>query len=256
MLSGFDFSHWNSDAQVQKYYAQADFVCHKLTEGDYYIDPKAYARASKMFKATDKPVIWYHLVRPDKGLDPIKEAKFFVSQLSYVEAFGPFGIAIDVEQPYVPYNSKQAVLIWLVTIVKEIRKTYNRPVFIYMGDLYPDAWYKELKKAGAEFWICRWRNTAPDHEWAIWQNTERHNSEKLDHDYCNLPLSELWDKCVNSNAEAILEASGMTAEELAQIVVDIIKGKYGNGDERKKALGDKYEACQKILNAIFKEVKK
>lgn len=39
-----------------------------------------------------------------------------------------------------------------------------------------------------------------------------------------------------------------SSDEIEQLVIDTINGKYGNGEERKKALGKNYEKVQKLVN--------
>lgn len=252
MLNGFDFSQWNSDAQVDKWYNQADFVIHKLTEGRTFTDPKAFARAQK-FKG-EKPTFWYHLVRPDNGNSASAEASNFVTKLAQIEKYGAFGMALDLECNYVPYNSPRETLEWLKELVRNIRKVYPKPVLIYMGDLYPDCWYTELSDCGAKFWIAYWSSNEPKHDWTMWQNTSKYENENLDHDYCNVTVSMLWDMCVTDNVQQVIKDSGMTPEEVAEIVLGIIQGKYSTGAERKRLLGEKYSVCQRVVNMIFKEV--
>lgn len=254
MLNGFDFSQWNSDAQVSKWYGWADFVIHKLTEGRTFTDPKALARAA-MFK-DGKPVFWYHLVRPDNHNSAADEAANYVSKLAQVEKHGRFGLALDLENSYVPYNSPKSTLDWLKELVVNIKKAYNKPIMCYMGDLYPDFWYKELEEIGCKFWIAYWSGHEPKHNWTMWQNTSKYEGENLDHDYCKVTLTELWSYCSGDTPIQVIEDNGMTPEEVAQIVVDIIKGKYGSGAERKRLLGDKYSVCQRVVNMIFAEVQK
>lgn len=42
------------------------------------------------------------------------------------------------------------------------------------------------------------------------------------------------------------------AEELVHMVCDTIKGKYGNGDERKENLGKNYNIVQEAINKLYK----
>ena len=47
------------------------------------------------------------------------------------------------------------------------------------------------------------------------------------------------------------EKKTLTAAEIDAMARDVIAGKYGNGAERKRKLGDKYEAVQKRVNEIY-----
>lgn len=242
MLQGYDFSHHNGDKQVFERYPRADFICHKLTEGVNYTDPKAKARAALWHG--EKPIFWYHLVRPDKGNTPAAEASHFIAKLATIEEYGPFGLALDLEADFVPYNSK--LKDWVVDLIRKIKSAYNKPILVYMGDLYPDVWYEEIRNAGGYVWIARW-GKSPKHRYEVWQDTSTYDNENLDHDISPLALSEMW-KMVGGTPIR------MTPEELCAEVLKTIRGEYGTGEERKKALGDKYYKVQSIVNTIFKEV--
>ena len=43
----------------------------------------------------------------------------------------------------------------------------------------------------------------------------------------------------------------MSNKEIKEAAQDVIKGKYGNGSERKKELGDNYEEIQSKVNDIL-----
>ena len=244
MLQGYDFSHYNSDKQVSARYPGADFVCHKLTEGTGYTDPKASARA-QLWKG-DKPTFWYHLVRPDKGNTAAAEASHYITQLAKIENYGPFGLALDLEANYVPYNSKDATLNWICDLIRKIKAAYNKTVLCYMGDLYPDKWYKAIREAGGAIWIARW-GKSPVHKYEMWQDTSTYDGENLDHDVSPLALSEMWRLIGTAPVK-------MTPKELAELALGVICGNYGIGEERKKALGDKYYKVQNVVNIIMKEV--
>lgn len=243
MLQGYDFSHYNSDKQVSNRYRSADFICHKLTEGTGYTDPTAKARAALW--NGEKPIFWYHLVRPDKGNSAAAEAAHFVAKIATIEQYGPFGLALDLEANYVPYNSKRDKLDWICELIRKIKAAYNKTVLVYMGDLYPDYWYTEIREAGGAIWVARWGRT-PVHKYEVWQDTDRYENEVLDHDVSPLTLTEMW--------SLIGPVVKMSAEELALETLKVIQGVYGTGEDRKAALGDKYSKVQKMVNVIMKEV--
>lgn len=242
MLEGYDFSHYNSDKQVFERYEKADFVCHKLTESTGYTDPTAKARAAAW--KGEKPIFWYHLVRPDKGNTPGAEASHYITKLATIEEYGPFGLALDLEANYVQYGSKY--LDWIIELIRKIRAAYDKPILVYMGDLYPDIWYDKIRDAGGYIWIARW-GTTPRHSYEVWQDTSRYDGENLDHDVSPLTEHDMW-KLIGGYPVK------MTAEELCTEALNVIRGEYGTGDERKKALGDKYGKVQSLVNTIFKEV--
>lgn len=242
MLQGYDFSHHNSDKQVSDRYRSADFLCHKLTEGISYTDPTARARAG-LWRG-EKPIFWYHLVRPDKGNTPAAEASHFITKIATIEEYGPFGLALDLEHAYVPYGSNY--LGWLIELIRKIKSAYNKPILVYMGDLYPDNWYEEIRSAGGAIWIARWGNH-PTHKYEVWQDTDRYEGEKLDHDISPLTETQMWELIGDGHVD-------MSMEEACELALGVVQGKYGIGMERKRILGEKYDKVQRIVNFIHKEV--
>lgn len=247
MLNGFDLSHHNGDAQVANVYPRAQFICHKLTESTGYTDPKAKARAAAW--KGEKPIFWYHLIRPDKGNTAAAEASHFIAKIATIEEYGPFGLALDLEANYVPYNSGKTMCEWVCDLIRKIRVAYNKTVLVYMGDLYPDYWYDEIRKAGGAIWIARWGKN-PTHPYEVWQDTSRYEGGNLDHDVSPLSIEEMWSLVGDSSAINV----SMTAEELADLAHRVLKGEFGTGSDRKAALGDKYYKVQRIVNAILQEV--
>jgi len=55
-------------------------------------------------------------------------------------------------------------------------------------------------------------------------------------------------KPVKKSKEAKDKKSSKKSSDLDTMVNDVIRGKYGNGEARKKALGDKYAEVQKAVN--------
>ena len=45
-------------------------------------------------------------------------------------------------------------------------------------------------------------------------------------------------------------------EKIYELAVKVIFGEYGNGDERKQKLGDKYYEVQNLVNRIYEIVKR
>lgn len=59
---------------------------------------------------------------------------------------------------------------------------------------------------------------------------------------------------VNGEEDIELPKQKLSDEELKQMALDVIKGKYGNGEERKQKLGEYYSSVQKIVNEALKKV--
>lgn len=79
----------------------------------------------------------------------------------------------------------------------------------------------------------------------LWQYT---SSGKVAGISGNVDMNTLW-KYEESPAEPTNpDIAGKTTQELAE---EVIAGKYGNGEERKKALGDRYDEVQTLVNQML-----
>lgn len=251
MLKGFDFSHWNGDKQFSSLSGDCDFLFHKITESTSYVDPKAKARV----KGIKVPFGLYHLIRPDKNTIYSGEAENFTQHIDELRRDGyRFGIALDIEQAYVPYNSPDTKLEWIEGLVELLSGMYGQKIILYMGDLYPDYWYKRLEKAGAAFWICRWTDNINriKHKniMSFWQQGTYYRGHTVDLDYFtgddkNVMLTLLG--CDQAKAEEI-QKDPISDDALTVIAGDVIAGHYGNGEDRKENI---YHAVQNRVNEML-----
>lgn len=248
-MLGYDFSHWNSDKQFNEKMPSAQFFFHKASEGMYNNDPCCISR----LKATTKPCGVYHVVVPKKNSWE-NEFENFCAVLDRIFSFRKVGIALDLENSsnYVPYDSGEEVLVWLFNMVTALKNRYGQPVILYMGDLYPDQWYRDLEDAGAVFWIARWGKN-PTHKCHFWQSADNLNGEKLDVDQTMVSDEEAL-RCLG---EASIEKypQKMVTEEQLQSALRVIaravwQGRFGMGKERKDLI---YKAVQNCVNNLGKD---
>lgn len=261
-MFGFDFSHWNSDSDFSLYSKECDFAIHKASEGKSYKDPKYHARMVNFPK--DKLWGLFHVVCP-KRYSYEAELKNFCDCIDQTFFYRQCCIAIDLENTpgYVPYSSDADVKKWIVNFISDLYKKYNKRILVYMGDLYPDDWYKDFKAAGGEIWICRYRQKAPDHSCVLWQYTDAYEGHKLDADKVidEAVFRSLWGSSYLSNLmncckdKVFISTDGIyTAvdEDLANacsIFADyVIKGYFGTGLERKEQI---YKMIQNEVNRRF-----
>lgn len=255
MLKGFDFSHWNNDRQVASLLlGDCDFLFHKITESTSYVDPKAKARI-KGISIKKVPFGLYHLIRPDKNTTYSGEAEHFTHYIDELRQDGyRFGIALDIEQGYVPYDSPTSKLEWIEGMVKYLFDRYGQKVILYMGDFYPDTWYKRLAAAGAAFWICRWTDNINriKHKniMSFWQQGTRYGYYTVDLDYFtgddkNVMLTLLG--CDTAQVQTTPEDT-ISDDALTILAGDVIAGHYGNGNVRKVNI---YNAVQNRVNEML-----
>ncbi len=88
------------------------------------------------------------------------------------------------------------------------------------------------------------------------KNGKRNREEIKAHflSYCNAGGKQLQGLLNRRKEELALFSKGANAssEDIDKIARDVIAGKYGNGEDRKKALGELYAVVQKRVNEILK----
>ena len=105
-----------------------------------------------------------------------------------------------------------------------------------------------LELENYSIWLAQWNNEiTADFPVDIWQNTNHLEIGNIscDGDY-------LVNEDLINNDDPIPEPTPSVDVNIYQsLAVDVIYGRYGNGEERKEALGDYYEETQKIVNDIY-----
>lgn len=246
-MFGFDFSHWNSDSDFSLYSKECDFAIHKASEGKSYKDPKYHARMVNFPK--DKLWGLFHVVCP-KRYSYEAELKNFCDCIDQTFFYRQCCIAIDLENTpgYVPYSSDADVKKWIINFISDLYKRYNKRILVYMGDLYPDDWYKDFKAAGGEIWICRYRQKAPSHSCVLWQYTDAYEGHKLDADKV---VDEKIFKSLFTTIDVVQPVDDIKdLTNACSIFADyVIKGYFGTGMERKEQI---YKMIQDEVNRRYK----
>lgn len=250
-MRGYDFSHWNADKQVSERLKTADFIFHKMSEGTG-TDPKILSRMGMIPKTM--PMGVYHLIKPKHlsvGTERMKIEEMF-DKLRDIRS--DIGLALDLEATdyYVPYNSPDSILEWVVSLVDGLHKKYNIPIILYMGDLYPEHWYQRLSQAGGVFWIARW-GSRPRHECHFWQDTSKYDGENLDGDLSMKPDNEILTvlqfngKIEDKEEEEEVKYPCTVSEAVEVLAREVIAGRFGNGSARKENL---YRIIQQKVNEL------
>lgn len=155
-------------------------------------------------------------------------------------------IYLDLEEQRTANLGKQAVT-QIGNIFCSVIKCAGYKAGVYANlnwfENYIDS-YKILN-AGNSIWLAQWNNEiTADFPVDIWQNTNK-NEFGFDGDYL-----------INEN---LLVDNGDNSvdnlQELQSLAVDVIYGLYGNGQERKDRLGNKYNEVQNIVNDLYRIIK-
>ncbi len=105
---------------------------------------------------------------------------------------------------------------------------------------------------GFKIWLAQWNVEKPtaNFPYQFWQFTNKLNvaSLKIDGNYCE-------DKEIIANNQTIIKPSkennSISDETIELLAIKVINGVFGNGIERKNALGDKYNIVQQRVNQIL-----
>lgn len=252
---------------------QADFVIIKATEGVGFKDPQFDVFISQAL-ALGKRIGVYHFARPyaQNFNNPRSEADWFFSVVQpYI---GRVMLILDWEAER-KYDVEWAKA-WLDR-VKELSGV--TPVF-YSYESCVNSYNWSSVAYEYPLWVARYLDYVPDYnydmsgagpkpkvrwwnKYIMWQWT---SSGRLDNWGGNLDFNifyeDDWDRYCSSKGKIIVpdnpgpepksddpnDLSNFTDDELAQRVME---GVYGNGEDRRNALGVRYGAVQKIVNQAY-----
>lgn len=257
MLKGIDISHHQKGIDLGA--IDVDFVIIKATEGNGYTDEMCDTFYQKA-KALGKKLGVYHFARPDLGNTAEAEADWFVKEtLGYhKEAI----LVLDWESGDLTNVSWAKA--WLDR-VKE--KTGVKPIIYMSASVMNSADWSSVVDTDYGLWVANYGNndgTAqtsvfdryPLKYWsfyALWQYTSK---GKLNGYNGNLDLnyfsgdSSAWDKYAGGSPSTG-NTSKPTEKSVDELAQEVIAGKYGNGDARKQALGNRYNEVQAKVNEIL-----
>ena len=256
MLKGIDISHWQKGIDLGA--IDVDFVIIKATEGNGYTDEMCDTFYQKA-KSLGKKLGVYHFARPDLGNTAEAEADWFVKETKgyHKEAI----LVLDWESGDLTNVSWAKA--WLDR-VKE--KTGVRPIIYMSASVMNSANWSSVVNADYGLWVANYgTNDGTAQEsvfdryplkywsfYALWQYTSK---GKLNGYNGNLDLnyfsgdSSAWDKYAGgSPSSSNVKPVEKSIDELAQ---EVIAGKYGNGEDRKNALGSRYDEVQARVNEIL-----
>lgn len=133
------------------------------------------------------------------------------------------------------------------------------------SDFDDDANYDEKNRVGnSDFFAFKnkdgkWVITEEDMKWVLPEGVEPDAEMRKQLEAfkgfqdSNIKTHEDWDEAVNSIINKGKKQSGSGEFDVDAAAKDIIRGKYGNGQERKDELGEDYAAVQKRVNELMKQ---
>ena len=258
MLKGIDISHWQKGIDLGA--IDVDFVICKATEGNGYTDEMCDTFYQKA-KSLGKKLGVYHFARPDLGNSPEAEADWFVKEtLGYhKEAM----LILDWESG----NLKDTVWArkWLDRVYS---KTGVKPVIYMSASVMSSANWGDVVAGDYGLWVANYGsnngtaqeevfNRYPLKYWsfyALWQYTSK---GRLNGYNGNLDLNYFsgdgtaWDKYAGGSPSSSKPSNPVETKSTDELAREVIDGKYGNGEDRKNALGSRYDEVQARVNEIL-----
>lgn len=256
MLKGIDISNWQKGLDIAS--TGAEFVICKATQGTTFVD-QSCDRHYQLAKKLGLKLGVYHYA---SGGDPIAEADFFVKNIK-----GYIGEAILVLDWERNQNSRYGEYAsWCIEWLNRVKELIGVKPLIYMSaSVIREADWSAVVKGDYGLWVAGYpdnRNSwdipkflwdvAPWKFYAIWQYTS--SGGKLDRDVFTGDRAA-WDKYAARNGSVPTPAStsaptpaNKSNEDLA---TEVIRGNWGNGQDRKNRLvaaGYDYNVIQNIVN--------
>ena len=258
MLKGIDISHHQKGIDLGA--IDTDFVIIKATEGNGYTDEMCDTFYQKA-KSLGKKLGVYHFARPDLGNTAEAEADWFIKEtLGYhKEAM----LILDWESG----NLKDTTWArkWLDRVYS---KTGVRPVIYMSASVMRSANWGDVVAGDYGLWVANYgsnNGTAQDSVfdkyplkywdfYALWQYTSvgRLNgyNGNLDLNYFSGD-SSAWDKYAGGSPSSSKPSNPVETKSTDDLAREVIAGKYGNGEDRKNALGSRYDEVQARVNEIL-----
>ena len=258
MLKGIDISHHQKGIDLGA--IDTDFVIIKATEGNGYTDEMCDTFYQKA-KSLGKKLGVYHFARPDLGNSAEAEADWFVKEtLGYhKEAI----LVLDWESGDLTNVSWAKA--WLDRVYE---KTGVKPIIYMSASVMSSADWSSVVNADYGIWVANYgsnNGTAqesvfdryPLKYWsfyALWQYTSvgRLNgyNGNLDLNYFSGD-SSAWDKYAGGSPSSSKPSNPVETKSTDDLAREVIAGKYGNGEDRKNALGSRYDEVQARVNEIL-----
>lgn len=240
MKYGIDISHWNGNIDFNK--VDKDFVIMKVSQGTH-----KDAKFDEYYNKCKLPKGVYIYNKVKTVAEAVAEAQFAVKCLQSKTL--EYGVWLDMEDASMRKLGKKA-LSDIINTEAVILKSAGFKVGIYCNrDWYLNVLDSASLSKQYPFWIARYpasdngtikENLSPKNlnGCAIWQYSSKGSVKGMSGN-------------VDLNIEFASPFEHVHSVDIDQIAHDVIDGKYGSGEERKKNLGNLYTIVQKRVNEIL-----
>lgn len=253
-MRGIDISNWQAGMNISS--LDVDFCICKATEGLGYVDPTCDGFIQQCI---NNDILWgfYHFAREN---NPEDEAEFFYNNCKNYFTHGIPVLDYETEN----YSNKD----WCERFVYHLHELSGVWCILYISASrcieYANSWLPEkcgLWVAGYPYVMTDWTedempyNVYPFSVVAMWQFTSSLIIpgfwDKLDGDIAYMDR-EAWMKYANStDSQQNVENDKISKKTTDDLVLETLLGEYGNNDDRKRMLGDRYYEVQNRINKLY-----
>lgn len=236
-------------------YIDADGVIVKATQGWSYTNPYCVQWVEDAL-SLGKAVGVYHYIG---GGNARKEMDFFINSIR--NWIGKVVVCLDWESYQ---NSAWRDESYLEACIKRVIELTGMPPIVYASKDAPFPW-SLCKKHNCGTWVAQyasmnqtgWQDTPWNESSYTCTIRQYTSSGRISGWGANLDLNKFYgdinawrayfgDATTGGSTDTPTSPSGTTLE----LAIAVMEGKYGNGDARKQALGDRYQEVQDFINHI------
>lgn len=245
-----DISNWQRGIDIGAVLAGVDMLIVKATEGTGYVDACCDGWVQAALGA-GRPFGFYHFFR-GRG---VAEADFF-----HRSCLGYFGRGVPILDVETDQCSKAEVQ----AFVDRIHELTGVWCVVYTSASFVDRFMNDHVKAHCGLW-CAGYPTKPT-TWTSrdfpygrhtagctvvgWQFTDRLAIGGKGVDASAIYMDEAaWARYANPGGAA--EQTAASEPSVGELARGVIAGRYGNGDDRRRALGTRYDEVQRRVNEML-----
>lgn len=254
---GIDISRWQGDFNLAQAKREGvEFAIIKAGGGDagLYKDGQFENNYNKC-KVMGVPCGCYFFSKALNVADAKKEAEYFYNLIKDKKFELP--VYFDIENKTQLAVGK-AALTQIIHTLCQYMEERGYFVGIYSSASYFKTYMNDNELQRYDHWIASWGTVKPN-GCSIWQfggETNKLRSNKIagqtvDQNYMYKDYSVIVELGLNGNGK---KEDVVIKKTLVDLAVAVLKGQYGNGEDRKKALGEDYEAVQDLVNK-YSEIK-
>jgi GH25 family lysozyme M1 (1,4-beta-N-acetylmuramidase) len=252
MLKGCDVSSHNGNIDWGKVKSQIDFAIIRLGYGDNIErqDDSYFIKNVNGCINNNIPfgVYIYSYALNLSGNESIQSEVDHTKKMLSKISKKPFCVYIDMEDDSTIKLGKTMLTNFALEFCKQIKNAGYRA-----GVYANENWFRNylqvstIASYGYSIWCAKYSTNKPNitSNYDIWQCS---STGRINGINGNVDINYMYNNIIGSQP-----TNEKTIDELAK---EVIAGKYGNGETRKKALGDKYNQVQERVNQLLKQPKK